>query len=65
MPLNEISLILLSYGLLIVSFIIIVYIYSEHFRTDSNESLTIIIIISIVIILLIPLIIGVTTDLNL
>lgn len=64
MPLNEFILILLLYGLLFVSLIIMGYIYNEHFKKKTNESLVIIIIISILIILLIPIILGVTIDLN-
>ncbi|MFX1241928.1 MAG: hypothetical protein ACFFA7_11835 [Promethearchaeota archaeon] len=62
---NEYFLILLVYGLLIVSLMLIVFICIEQIKKESNESLVIFIIISIAILLLIPVIIGVTKDLNL
>ncbi len=51
---------LVLFGLLIISFIIIVYIFREHLKKESNESLIILMAICVAMIFLIPVILGIT-----
>ena len=63
MLLNLIILIGLLFGLLIVSLVIMIYVFNELLKEESNESFIFLIIIGIVIIFLIPIILGMTQKL--